>query len=231
MASFSHLLGLRAYGRVIFAFGRQQDVARANLLGCRVGAKARVVVALDVLARDFHFRGELGWIDSHESDLPAIGNSIVLFVRIIMRRNLGVGRIYLRLEVVGEDGHDIQRDLFVAALVFALELGVGNRHPLGETGAELVQHQAFTHRFFEFGGRDGRRLLREQLAIPLLSDELPVVLQTWDRHDLRPHFGVAHGDTVALGLRYLRLLLNHLLKNLLRYLHLPEQIVGQLPAV
>jgi len=118
-----------------------------------------------------------------------------------------------------------------SSVTFSLRRVYSRSSSASEAGAELIQHQAVTHRLFEFGGSDGRRLLREQLPIPLFSNELPVFLQTRDRHDLRPHFGVAHGDTVALGLRYLRLLLNHLLENLLGYLHLPQQIVGQIPAV
>ena len=50
-ASFSTCFGLRAHRRVVFAFGRQQDVARANLLGRRVLAELLVVVPLDVFLR------------------------------------------------------------------------------------------------------------------------------------------------------------------------------------
>ena len=230
-ASLSTCSRLRLDGRVVFAFGRQQDVTRANLFGRRVLAQLLVVDPLDVFLRHLDVGREVGRIDPHVLDLAAIRNAVPFLVFVVVPGELRVGRIHLRLEVVGEHRDDVERDFFVAAFVFALQLGVRHSHPFGKSRAKLVEHQALAYGLLEIARRHRRRLLLEEGAIALLADELSVLLQPGDGDNLRPHLGVAHGDAGALRLRQFSLLLNHLLQDLLGHLHLLQNVVGQIPAI
>ena len=115
-------------------------MAGANLLGRRVLAKVLVVVALHVFTRDFYLRCHVGGLDAHELDLALLGNAVLLLVGVEVRRNLGVARVHLVLEVVRQNRDDVEHHFLVLLLVFLLELLVGNRHPFREAGAELVEH-------------------------------------------------------------------------------------------
>ena len=206
-------------------------MARANLFGRGVFAELIVIRALDVFLGHLDARREIRRVDAYVLDFPPVRYAVLLFVLVVVRGDIGVARIHLRFEVIGEHGDDIERHFLVAALVFTLEVGVRHRHPLGQPGAELVEHQAFPHRLFEVGRRHRRVLLRKERAIPVLTNKLPVLLQAGNRDDLRADFRIAHRNAGALRLGQLRFLLNHLLQNLLRHLHLLKDVVGQISAI
>ncbi len=84
---------------------------------------------------------------------------------------------------------------------------------------------------FELGLRHRRPLAAEQLLVPLLADELAVFLQPRNREDLLRELLVADADALALGLGQRRLLVDHLLQDLLVDAELPQQLVVDVAAV
>ena len=125
----------------------------------------------------------------------------------------------------------MQDDLLVLQFVLALQLGVGDGHPLGEASPELRQHQALADVLLEVRGRHWRVLGAQQRDISLLADEVAVLLEAGDGHDLGLDFVIGHRDAHLLGFRDLGVFLDHLLQDLLGHLHLLKDGVAQAAAV
>ena len=81
---------LLLHRRVVFAFGLEQDVARAHLLGRRVLLLVVLVVALDVLRAHAGPLPDRLQVDERVLDLALLGDAVVVLVRLEMRCDLGI---------------------------------------------------------------------------------------------------------------------------------------------
>ncbi len=109
--------------------------------------------------------------------------------------------------------------------------GVRHRHPVGERGAQLVDHHAAPQVLLELRLRHRRALAAEQLLVARLADEPAVLLQAGNREDLLRQLLVADADALALRLGQRRLLVDHLLQDLLLDAELPQQLLVDVAAV
>ena len=166
-------LGLRLHRRFVLAFGVQQDVARAHLLGRRVLLLVLLVLAFDSPGgtttfafiasastsryRIFRFSGSryCSLCLSNAALTSAIGDRDVLLH--------GVRR---------EDDH-LQLHLFVALAVLALEFRVRHRHPVGHGGAQLFDEQGAPEVLLELLGRERGPLHPQHLLVYLLPANWP----------------------------------------------------------
>ena len=97
--------------------------------------------------------------------------------------------------------------------------------------AQLVDHHAAAQVLLEVDLGHRRALLAEQLLVTRLADEAAVFLQPRNREDLLRELLVADADALALGLGQRRLLVDHLLQDLLVDAELAQQLLVDVAAV
>ena len=119
------LFRLLLHGRFVLAFGLEQDVAGADLFRRRVLLLVVLVRALDVLRRDLGPAAHRLHVDQRVPDLALLGHLQLVLVLLEVRRDLRVGRVEPRAELVGGEGHDGELDLLVAPLELLVDVVVG----------------------------------------------------------------------------------------------------------
>ncbi len=225
------LLGLLLHHRVVLALGLEEDVAGAHLLGRRVLLLVVVVVALHVSRRDRRALADRLQVDERVLDLPLLGDRVGVLVGLEVRRDVGVGHGHGVPELVGGKRHHRELDLLVAAVELVGDGFVGDGDPVGQRALQLLEEDAAPDLFFELTGIDRRVLHLEQLAIALVADEVPVLLEGRQRENARAHLGVARGDALAPRFGERRLFLDELLHDPLIDAELLEQALVHAAAV
>ncbi len=226
-----NVLGLLANRSFVLALGLQQDVAGAHLFRRLELLDVVVVVALDLGRRDRNLLTHLRFVDQQELDLAALADAVLGLPRVEVARDVRVRQRDLVAELVGGQRDELKLHLLVARLVLVPKLCVAERHPVGEGCAELLERHASPHALLELGGREGRSLAPQNLNVPLLAYELAVLLKGRERQDLGPQLFVADGDAVAFGFGQRRLLVDHLLQDLLLDPELPQELRVDVAAV
>ena len=151
-------------------------------------------------------------------------------MRFEVSRDVCVGHVDAAAELRGGERHDLQLHFLVALLVLGLNVAIGHRHPVGQRGAQFVEHHAAAQGVFELRLRHRRILALQQLLVALLADEASVLLQRRDREDLLSELVIADRDAVLLGLDQTDLLVDHLREDLLVDAELPQQLIVQVAA-
>ena len=190
-----------------------------------------VIGALDVGGRYVDLGAQRVDVHDHEADLALLGNLEVGRVRGEMGRHFLIADADLRAETVGQEAHDLQLHFIVAPAILLLEFLVGHREPVGEGRAQFLHREAASDAFLEIGRRQRRTLHAQQLLIALIADEMTVVLKGRNREDALAHFLVAHLDADAPRFGDRRLLVHHLLEDLLLDAQLLEQLLAHVAAV
>ena len=169
-------------------------------------------------------------IEQEVLDFSLLADAVFRFVRLEVRRDVGVGDGDVAAELRRRQRDDLQLHLLVALVVLALDVGIGHRHPIRQRRAQLVEDHAASQALLEL--RLGHRwvLAKQQLLISLLADEPSVFLERRDREDLLGEFVVADRDAVLLGLDEADLLVDHLRQNLLVDAELPQQLIVEAAA-
>ena len=224
-------LGLRLHVRVRLPVGLEQDVAGADPLGGRELRDVVGVVPLNLGARHLQLGARLVRVEQHEPDRPPLGLAVALLVGVEVGGHVRVGHRDVLAEVRRRDRHHLELHLAVPAGVLLLQLGVRDRHPLGQPGAQLLDDEGATQVLLELGGGDGRPLHLQQLPVALLADEAAVFLQRRDRQDARAHLLVGDREPEPRGFRQLGALLDHLLQHHLTDLQLADCLLGERAAV
>ncbi len=205
---------LLAHGRLVFALGLQQDVAGTDLFGHRELLEVRVVEAFNVLGPDVDALTQLLGIDEDVSDLPPLADAVLLLVRVEIRGELLVGRLDAFRVLGGPEGDDLDLDLLVAPLELLVHFGVTDRDPPRDGRPQLVEHDRPADTALELVRRQRRPLHLQQLAIPLLADELPVLLERGELEDSLTDLDVGGRDALAAGLDEGGALVDELLEDL-----------------
>ncbi len=142
-----------------------------------------------------------------------------------------VARRDLASELVGGERHDRELDLVIAPPVLLLEILVGDRQPVGQRRAQLLDCELPPDVVLEIARRHRRPLESQQLLIPLLADERAVLLKRWNRENPMPHLRVIDGDAEPARLCERGAFVHHLLEDLLLHAELLEQLLAHLAAV
>ena len=102
----------------------------------------------------------------------------------------------------------------------ASQLGVGDRHPVGERRAQLVDEQRLAQVVLELGLGERRVLRRQDLRVELLAAKDAVLLERGNREDPLRDLGVRDRQAQAPGLGHGGPLVNQL----------PQDLTGPRPA-
>ncbi len=223
--------GAHLHRGVVFSFGLQKDVTRADLFGRLVLREVVVVRSLDVGRGYDDLRADGVGVDEQIFDLPFLRDSEAVLVRVEVAGHFFVGRFHVGPEALDGKRHDRELHLVVAAPVFLFDVLVRDRHPFGQRPAELVDDERAADAFFEIGRRERRVLHLQDLPITIFADERSVLLERRDGEDARPQLSVAHVDLQARGLGERRALVDHLLENLLIDAELLQQRFVHVAAV
>jgi hypothetical protein len=121
--------------------------------------------------------------------------------------------------------------LVVPEPVLLLDFLVRHCQPLGQHGSQLFDGQLVADGLLEGTGGQRGTLRAEQLLIPLLADEHAVLEERRGGEDALPHFFVARRHAEPLGFDERRLLVDHLLQNLLVDAELFQQLFTDITAV
>ena len=208
-------LGLRLDQRLVLAFGLEQDVAGPRLFGGRVLGLVVAIVLLDFARQDDRPCAQLLDVDQRVGDLAPLADAVLLFVRLEIRGDVGVGHRHLIAQAVGREDHQLGLHLLVAARELGLQFGVGDRHPLGERRSQLVDQQRLPQVVLELGLGERRVLRPQDLRVQLLAAEHAILLEGGDREDALRDLGVRDGQAQAPGFRHSGPLVDQRPQNLL----------------
>ena len=164
-------------------------------------------------------------------DLALFAHAVVILAGLEVARNVGIVDRDLAAELVCCHGDHLQLHLLVAQGELPFDLRIGDRHPVGERGAQLVDREAATQVLFERGLRQRRELTAEDQLVALLPDEAPVLLEAGYRENSLRQFLVAHREALAFGFDHGGLLVDHLLQDLLVDAELTEDLVVEAATV
>ncbi len=180
---------------------------------------------------DGHAVAQRGRVDVQVPHAPLFRHAVLRLVGLEVRRDLGLARRHAGLVGVGVEQHEIDFDLLVTLAVLGLDVGVGDRHPRRERVAELVGLDLTPHLALEVLDGNRRRLRRQNLAVALIADELPVLLEGRQPQDPLAQLRVAHLDAEPIGFGEHRFLVDHLTEDALLDAELPQHLIVQIAAV
>ena len=195
------LLGLLANRGFVLAIGLEQDVARLDLFRRLVLLDVVVVVPLDVRGGHGDLQARLVAIEQQVLDLALLADAVFRLVRFEVSRDVCVGHGDTCCGTSSAVNATTCSFTFSLRCVYSrLNVAIGHRHPVGQRGAQLVEHHAAAQGVFELRLRHRRILALQQLLVALFADEASVLLERRDREDLLREFVIADRDAVLLGL-------------------------------
>ena len=104
-----------------------------------------LVEGLDVGVGHLHPLAHLVDLDQRVAHLALLADAVGLLVGVEARLDLGRGDRDLAAEAVGGEVDQFQLHLLVAAPVLGGDVGIGNRQPAGDRGAELFLQDGVAH--------------------------------------------------------------------------------------